>query len=346
MPQQTQTGFYPSAAQNAQNYINIVRRNFTPTLVYQNVRKAKPFLRFILENCSKERSGGFSPITQPVTFQTFGADGALSDWTGTFAIPGITNPIVNAEWNQALYVQPVAFTMPELSLMEGKGSDAYVVIDVIKARLFDKYQSVLDSLSAYFLGTGTANNLSFLGIQDAIDAGTNAATYGNLARATYAGWNSNIYANTQGASPAYLQFLYYIMSFLQDTTNPLPNLALCSYPVFYSVMTSFTAIEQIKIQTPQGVTSTRNYEIQALDIGGVPLIVDPNLTGATTYFMNTDHLKYYYNSDFHFKMTDLADLQPIGQLGYVQALTVAGQFLTDLPSSHFALTGSPSTVLA
>ena len=346
MPQTTQTGFYPSTAQNAQNYINIVRRNFTPSLVYQNVRKAKPFLRFILENCAKERTGGYSPITQPVTFQNFGADGALSDWTGAFNLPGITNPVVNAEWNQALYVQPVAFTLPELSLMEGKGSDAYVVIDIIKARLYDKYQSVLDQLSSYFLGTGTANNLSFLGIKDAIDAGTNAATYGGLSRTTYSGWNSTVYANNQSAQVAYLQFLYYIMSFLQDTSNPLPTLGLCSYSVFYAVMTSFTTIERMVIQDPKNMDSKRGYEIQALDIGGIPLIVDPNLTGTTSYWMNTDHLTYYYNSDFHFKMTDLADLQPIGQLGFVQALTVAGQFVSDLPSAHFALTSSPSTTLA
>lgn len=340
------TGFYPSNAQNAQNYINIVRRNFTPSLVYQNVRSAKPFLRFILERCSKGRSGGFSPITQPVTMTNFGTDGAYSDWTGNFNIPGISNPIVNAEWNQALYVQPVVFTMPELSLMEGKGSNELVVIDVIKARLFDKYQSVLDTLSAAFLGTGTSNSLAFLGILDAIDAGTNAPSYGNITRASNPHWNSTIYTNTQGANAAYLQVLYYIMSFLQDTTNPLPTLAVTSYQVFYAIMTSFTNLERMIIQDPKSMDEKRGYEIQAIDVGGVPVIVDPNLTGTSMYFINTDHLTYFYNEDFHFKMTDLADLQPIGQLGFVQALTVAGQMVSDLPSAHFELASAPHTTLA
>ncbi len=339
------TGFYPSSAQNAQNYINVIRRNFTPTLIYQNVRKAKPFLRYILERASKPTGGGFSPITQPVTGQTFGNDGALSDWTGSFTLPGISNPIQNAEWNQALYIQPVVFTMPELSLLEGKNADPFVVIDVIKARLYDKYQSVLDYLSGRFLGTNSSNALDFLGLGDIVDNGTNDANYGNISRASNSWWNAKVYTNSQSGA-AYTQVLYYLMSFLNDTNAPLPSLGVVSYSVFYALMTSFTNIERMYIQDPKGVTNERSYEIQALDIGGVPHIVDPNLTGTTGYYLNMDHLDFRFNPDFFFKMTDIADLQPIGQLGFVQNLSVAGQLVSDAPYTHMQLASMPNTPLA
>jgi hypothetical protein len=280
--------------------------------------------------------------------QTFGDDGAYSDWSGKFSIPSITNPVVNAEWNQALYIQPVIYTLPELSLMEGAGSDDLVVIDIIKARLYDKYQSVLDTMSAAFLGTGTANPLAFLGIQDAIDTGTNAPNYGNLSRTTYTNWQSIAYTNNQSASQAaYLTYMFYIMSFLQDTTNPLPSLGLLSYSTFYSLMTSFTNIERMFIQDPKGMMNERGYEIQAVDVAGIPHIVDPNMgTSTTAYYINADHLINYYNTDFYFKTTDAADLQPIGQLGYVQSLTVGGQLVTDLPTAHFSVASLPGATLA
>lgn len=338
------TGFYPTVGQNSQNYMNIVRRNFTPTLVYQNLRVAKPFLRFVLEKCARERTGGFSPITQPVTLLTFGADGAYSDWTGRFVMPGITNPVINAEFNQALYIQPIVFTMPELALMEGEGQEL-VVIDIIKARLYDKYQSVLGIMSAAFLGTGSANNLAFLGILDGVDNGVNAPTYGNIARAANALWNSNIYANTQGALAAYQQILFYLLAFMQDNNAPLPTLAMVSYAVFYSLITSFVGVEQMIVQDLNNITKERGYDIQALDVGGVPHVVDPGLLGTTGYYLNMNHFWFDYNADFNFKITEPANLLPIGQLGFVQGLTVSGQFWTDLPRSHFALTAMPSVVL-
>lgn len=338
------TGFYPTTGQNSANYINIVRRNFTPTLVYQNLRKSKPFLRFILEKCARERTGGFSPITQPVAGTTFGSDGAYSDWTGRFTLPGITNPIVNAEFNQALYVQPIVFTMPELALMEGDGSEL-VVIDVIKARLYDKYQSVLDVLSAAFEGTGSANALYFLGIQDGVDNGSNAPNYGNITRASNPWWNSPIFSNTNPGSAAYQSILFYLLAFMQDTNSPLPSLAVISYSVFYSLITSFSAIETMIVQDLNNITKERGYDIQALDIGGVPHVVDPGLSGTTGYYLNMNHYWFDYNSDFNFKITEPANLLPIGQLGFVQALTVSGQFWTDLPKSHLAIGNMPSTAL-
>lgn len=340
------TGFLPVANQGSANYINIVRRNFIRSLIYQNLRHAKPFLRYLIENCSRPRSGGFSPITQPVMLTTFANNGAYSGWGGNFTIPGIDNPAVNAEWNQALYIMPIVFTQPELSLMEGAGSNELTVIDIIQARLYDNYQSVLDTMSAAFLGTGFANPLAFLGIRDAVDNGTNNPTYGNIVRAANPGWNAMAYANTQGANPAYQQILYYLLSFLQDTNAPLPTLGLVSYSVYYSLITSFTNIETMVVQDVSNIAKDREYKIQALDIGGVPHVVDPNLAGTTGYYLNMNHMFYDYNEDFNFKITEPESLIPVGQLAFVQPMTVAGQFYSDLPSSHFSLTGMPSTVLA
>ena len=337
-------GFYPTTGQNSANYMNIVRRNFTPTLVYQNLRMAKPFLRFVLEKCARERTGGFSPITQPVTGSNFGADGAYSDWTGRFTLPGISNPVVNAEFNQSLYIQPVVFTMPELALMEGQGQEL-VVIDIIKARLYDKYQSVLDLLSSAFLGSYGGNTLNFNGLQDGVDNGAYAATYGNITRSSNTWWSSSVYSNTNPGTYAYQSILYYLLAFMQDNNAPLPTLGVTSYGVFYSLITSFSSIETMIVQDLNNITKERGYDIQALDIGGVPHVVDPNLSAAAIYYPNMNHFWFDYNADFNFKLTEPYGLLPIGQLGFVQALTVGGQFWTDLPKASFLLGNAPSTTL-
>jgi hypothetical protein len=99
------------------------------------------------------------------------------------------------------------------------------------------------------------------------------------------------------------------------------------------------------VQDLNNITKERGYDIQALDVGGVPHVVDPSLSGTTGYYLNMNHFWFDYNADFNFKITEPESLMPIGQLGFVQGLTVSGQFWTDLPKSHFALLSMPSTTL-
>lgn len=337
-----QGGFAPTTAQGFNNYVNIIRRNFSPNLIYQNVRKSKPFLRFLLSNCSRPREGGLSPITQPVSMTTFGFTPQYADFSGDFTSQPISNPVINAEWNQALAITPIDSLMTEISL----ASNELAMIDIVKARYADTLQSAFDFMSSAFLGTQGTNTLAFNGLQDAVDNGTVMATYGNLIRSNYPKWNSSVFTNNQTGA-AYLQVLYYISSFMQDNNAPLPTMGITSWGVFHALATSFNAtLERMIVMDPGGMSSDREYKVSAVEIGGIPIVVDPNITTAQIFYINPEHLFFDVNSSFNFKITEPASLVPIGQLGWRQALTMSGQFYTDMPSAHFLLNNAPTVTLA
>lgn len=257
----------------------------------------------------------------------------------------LTNPAVNAQWNQALATCTLDYMLPELALMSGSGAEQYVVINTIKARMYDAYQTSLAFMSKAFLGSAGTNTLAFNGILDAVDNGTNAPNYGGIARATNANWNALVYTNNQ-TTAAYQQLDYYIRSFQADQNNVIPTIGLTSPEVFQAVLTSFSSIERMIVADPKNIMDERSYKIDALDVGGVPLVVDPNLTTADVYYLNMEHLSYKYCPSLNFKMTEPAPLEAVNLLGYRQTLMVCGQLVTDLPSSHFHLASAPSVTLA
>ncbi len=338
------TGYYPTDAQGAKSFIEITQRNVSDTLVVQNLRKATPFLKFILDEATDERAGGFSPITQPVLTETYGQVPEYTDFSGNFSSPVTKNPIISAMWNQSLVATAVGYTQPELSLTQGSGAEK-TIIDNISARLNDAYKSNIEFLSSALLGSAGTNTLAMNGIQDMVDDGTVSPNYGNISRSLEPKWNAAVYTNTQTGA-AWAQVQYYIQSYLNSHAGGLPNLGLCSYAVFQALATSFTNNERMVVSDIKGMVKDRTWEVQSVGIGGVPIVVDPNITGDTMYFLNSDHLKFSVNPDFHFKMTEPESLTPTGVLGFVQVLTMSGQLWSDLPSSHFKLNSAPSIALA
>ncbi len=346
MAQVTGTGFYPTNAQYAANYINWIKRNFTDKLVLQNLWKSTPFLRYVLQKRAQAQAGGFNPITQPIQLATFGNQVQYTGFNGNVTPNTLTNPAQVAQWNQSLATCTLDYMIPELALMAGSGAEQYVVIDTVKARMYDAYEATLAFMSSAFLGSAGSNTLAFNGILDAVDNGTNAPNYGGIPRATYANWNSHVYVNNQGANPAYQQLYYYLSSFKADGNNPTPTLGLTSPEVFQAVLTSFTSIERMIVAQPKNIMEDRSYSVEAIDVGGVPLVVDPNLTSNDIYYLNMEHMFYKYCPTLNFKMTEPSPLESVGLLGYRQTLMVCGQFITDLPSAHFHLSSAPSTTLA
>jgi len=341
----TGTGFYPNTNQYAANYINWVRRNFTDKLVLQNLWKSTPFLRYILEKRAFPVAGGFNPITQPVQLSTFGQSMQYTGFGGEVTPNQLTNPAMVAQWNQSLATCTLDYMLPELALMSGSGAEQYVVIDTIKARMYDAYQTALAFMSAAFLGTAGTNVEAFNGILDAVDNGTNAPTYGGITRSSNANWNALVYTNNQ-TTAAYQQLYYYLTSFRADQNNVTPTIGVTSPEVFQAVLTSFSSLERIIVAEPKNILEDRSYKVDALDVGGVPLVVDPNLTTNDIYYLNMEHLFYKYSPSLNFKMTEPAPLEAINLLGYRQTLMICGQFITDLPSSHFHLASAPSVTLA
>jgi hypothetical protein len=339
-------GFYPTSAQNAQNYINVMLPEIMPSVIYEGVRKARPTLRLLLKKTQKPLKGGWAPINQPVSFQTFGNNGSWTGMSGSFTIPTITNPIQNLQFLPSLYINPISYLLTEEVMMESPNA----VIDVVAQRITDAYETMFDNLNSTILGTMGTNSLQMQGLYDIVDNGTNQSYYGGLTRASYTYLNSKIFAYSAGifsTTPTAYQIVHrYLLSFLNDTNYRIPDVGITSFAVFSALTESMASIERVQVQDPARIADSRDWAVQVVSVDGVPILPDPSISANTIYFLNLNKLELGTVPQLNFKLTPPADLQPTGQLGFVQTALIAGQFYSFEPAAHFQLTSFPGVTLA
>ncbi|MEM0173537.1 MAG: phage major capsid protein [Sulfolobaceae archaeon] len=349
-----QTGYSPTNTAYVNAIFGTLHRNIQPRVTVQNLRKSKPLLKWLLSNCAKPESD--SPIIKNVQFNRFASANQFTDYSGTF-VTGVNDvPLMTAQWYIAAHVNPITSNIFELSKFLGAGK-VNQIIDVVSERLTDNYETFLEVMNNAILGT--SNNVPALlyqqpannailpdGLQDAIDNGTLKPTYGGITRSTYPAWNAFVYTNSQSSVPAWQQLYFYLMSFINDQNGTLPDIMVCGPDVYYAVATSMTSIERVIIQTGNTVASDRSWEVQTIDIAGVPLVVDKNMPAATVYFLKAKNLELAYNPDFFMELIPAESLISTGQLGYVQVMIATYELLTTLPSGLAMLKSAPAVTLA
>ena len=93
-----------------------------------------------------------------------------------------TDNRVNLEFVPKFYQMTVALPLDEISV----NATEEKVMDLVKLESASTAQDMADDIGTLFYSTGTGNgSKDFLGLEAIVDDGTNAATYGTLARATY-----------------------------------------------------------------------------------------------------------------------------------------------------------------
>lgn len=339
----TGTGYYPTDAQGALNYFKVVQRRFSPFIIDATFRKQPMFLYFVFRDLAERYEGGFNPVNQPVYFNNWGAVVNKLQWTGGFTPSPINTPTEVAQWNIAGLLVSIDTLLPEYSLMQGAGSP-YAVIDTIKTRFTDFYFSLIDYIDTALMGKATdATDMN--GLQDAIDDGTNVATYGGLSRSDYPNWAAVVYNNTDTTTPAWQLFIQYVHKYANNIGRIPFNLALCSWGVFNKIATSMTSLERIITATPDEVDLTRGIGVQVLNINGITVVASPKITDNTIYFCNFRDFKFMYNPDMLFSMLGPESLLPVNVAGWRAAITFAGQFYCINPKNNMKVTNFQATSL-
>lgn len=204
------------------------------------------------------------------------------------------NVVVQLQFNDAHASMPMVEVMTESFAREGDGED----VDYPAFEYEDALNETVQGLSLSMFGVGGGEQA--LGLEAVVDNGTNLATYGGQARATYSSLNSTVTASSGTMTLAKLATLY---STIRDTgpkesptvivtTDTIANL----YEQFltptvqrqYQVM-SMTGSMPMAQDAPsmgQGFGGVNTYS-------GVPIIRDKACTSGVLYMLNENYLKWY-----------------------------------------------------
>jgi len=278
-----------------------------------------------------------------------------------------TDNRVNLEFVPKFYQMTVALPLDELS---ANATDEKV-IDLAKLEMASTSHDMADDLGTLFYGTGTGNgSKDFLGLEAIVDDGTNAATYGSLARATYTTLNSTVTASSGTLSLSKMSTLYNAAS--SGTQTPTVGL---------TTETIFALYEQL-LQPQERIAKTvsvmkgdpgRGLNSGSGNIGGTgftglfykgfPILADEKCTSGVLYFVNEDYLDFYalpmamtesvkYRSQ-DIEGNDYSDvkglgfswsgwIKPTNSASIIGHIYLGGELISQNPKRHAKLTGITS----
>lgn len=324
-------GVIPAAGSVATELTAVTRRAFMEKYVVQ-IWKASPLVCSLLSTALMA-SGGLSPITAPVQGTPM-TQGQWTDYSGTFNNPGIIPGLQNAEFNLSAHVVPIPFLG-----FEGLVQLDYDVIPIIEARMNDATNNTIDMFSTS-LWNNISNTQQIIGLPGAIDDGTNAATYGGIARSSVnsqniSWWKSTVVSNSGGAVTPTRNLIMQYINQVTKKNGELPKMGICGMGTWTLLTEDFTPQERYNVDSAgaYGDNQVRSL-FQAVSIGGVPIYCDPYAPEGTLYLLNTDYLSMYIHEKAGFQFTGFESTLPNGQFGYLGAILTLLQLVNVKPQSH------------
>jgi hypothetical protein len=306
------SGVMPTGAQFAE-YQAITRRAFVPTM-YVQIYNASPSIAGLMQN-AKTASGGISSVTVPIQGQAL----TIPQWVGFdggFQQPANIQGIQPAEFNLKSMITPIPFYGMEAAIQ----SD-HAVVPRIEAVFNDATNSTVDVLSQALFNNVT-NAQQMIGVNGAIDDGTNAASYGNVNRNASAFWQAKVYS-AGGVAPTRALVLQYLVG-ANKYGSEMPTMAVCGLGTWLNlVKTDFAPLESYQIQPGYGFDTDADRPrslFRAVDIGGVPVYADPYCPEGVMYIWNSNYMALYFHSMANFAFTGFESLLPTYQLGYIGAV--------------------------
>jgi hypothetical protein len=329
-------GLLPQAGPQFNELAAITRRCFLPQLVIQ-IYNTSPLMASLLSN-AQSAGGGVSSVTVPVQGSPMVVASAAG-FDGTFNPPPSLQGVLDAEFNLQLVLTPIPFLGAE-----GLVQLDHAVIPLIQARMNDATNATM-----HFMATDAYSNVSLtnnrvIGLDGAIDDGTNMATYGNIARAAPNTWWQSYVRAAGGVAPTRKLVLQWIVG-LNNYCGESPSFGVTDAATWAALAQDYVGAESFMI-TPGNAFDTDGDRprsaFKALDCAGVPIFLDPYVPASdagTIYFVNSNYLSAYWHDQAAFNFSGFESTIPNYQLGYLGVVVNAWQIVNTKCKTSARITG-------
>ena len=330
-----QGGLLPAAGPQFNELAAITRRAFIPQLIVQ-IYNASPLMASLLAN-AQSAGGGVSSVTVPVQGSPLVVASAAG-YDGTFSPPPSLQGVLDAEFNLQLVLTPVPFLGTE-----GLVQVDHAVIPLIQARMNDCTNATMHFMAQDAYSNVTLTNNRVIGLDGAIDDGTNLATYGNISRTTNTWWQSYVRAGG-GVAPTRKNVLQWIVG-LNAFAGEHPSFGVTDAGTWAALAQDFVGAESYQITPGNAFDSDGDRPraaFKALDVAGMPLFMDPYVPAAdagTIYMINSNYLNAYWHDQAAFAFSGFESTIPNFQLGYLGVLVNCWQIVNTKPKTCARVTG-------
>ena len=318
------TGIMPAQVPYGAELAAVTRRGYMPYFFVQ-IYNSSPVLAAFLAN-GKPASGGASSITVPVQ----GNPMTTSQWTsyqGAFDIPIQQQGAFVGEFNLKALITPITYYG-----MEGAIQLNHAVVPLLNARMNDAGNNGAAAFQTALYGNAT-NTLQLIGFPGAIDDGTSAATYGNIARAN-SWWQSKQY--TASAAPTRKLMMHYLLG-AQKYGGETPTFGVMGPGTWAALADDFIGSEYFYEQPGKGFDTEGNKPrsgFRALDVGGTPFYVDVGCPEGISYLVNSRYTAFHIHEQANFSLSDFDSMLAVGVLGYIAVVLTLAELVCVKPCTQ------------
>jgi len=329
-PLVTGTGIEPTGAIG--NQLSALTRRSYLANAYCQLYTSAPTLVGLMANAAEE-SGGMDNLTANVQYQQMVVP-QFGDFTATFAAPQPIAGIQPAAWAYTMVMVPISVYLNELLIQ-----DEQKIQDVVDIRMTDAGNAARDFL-ANTLFTNITNSQQLIGLDWAIDDGTNNATFGGITRAGNPWWQSKRY-NVAAAITRSLTLLY--LTGITKYSGEKPDFGICGPATWAQLAQDYVPNERYIPEEQH--TNQFMSSFPALEVMGVPVYMDPYATEGKIYLFNCNYLTLRIHRLANWEFVDFQSMVPAFHLNYVGVAVLLLQLINTKPRSCGLLFGITGTAV-
>jgi hypothetical protein len=224
---------------------------------------------------------------------------------------------------------------------EASDSGELAVHKLLKIAMEDAEEDLKDNFATQLFGDGTGNGgKDILGINAAIDDGTNVANYGSIDRATNAFWKAKYNGATGALTVAKMREMF--VSCSRGGNERKPDFIVCdqqSWLWYAELVDGKTTIQQ-----PMGKIGEQfaNLGFASISFMGIPVVWDEYAPANTMYFINSNTMQFWTKPGRKFSSTKLKEVPnadyKVGQILW------AGELICVEPRANGTLKGITAPV--
>lgn len=339
----------------------ITQNDVLPTIVNQ-VSNSTVWLARLFGTLVKSWKGANYRVPVRVQKKTNGGSfSGLAPWDTS-----ASNTVRYMEFAVQAYAEPVVIPGIQRAINAQAGDNQ--ILSYVSEKMDEAREAMRDNLGTMFYGVGVGDD--FDGLEVAVDAGANSASYGGITRATYP-WMVSTVDSTSTAITLALAFANFDNVSAASSADESPDIAITTKSLWRTLETAMssqiqahytsTAIKgynKVSGGTPSG-ESVPAEELKgaagfnALSLRGKPMVADDKCPTGNFYWLNEKYLEFRSlkddtlrqvtaNTQVETGFSDNVDLpsspiqfrdlmSSINQHGEIGAFLVFGQFVNKAP---------------
>jgi len=324
-------------------YTNVLqattREGIVSDAVFDQVFQGNKFMMYLLQRDMVRYTKGGAAITWVNNFGQ-SPNSIAFDGADDLPVNALAGNLIRASLPWRGYADALVLNVTDL--VDNEGSDE-AILGLVEAQLDITRMSMLNLMSTdVIVNTQSINPRGLDGVAEAVDNGTVAPNYANIARSTYGTkWIGQVNYNVAGTVSANLLPTLHQIDIQASIDNSRPDAYFCNRSIQAQLQEGLFAQDQY-IQPDMARTAGGNDFI----FNGNPLFIDNHMPTNTTspatsalggfiYGFNSSFIKMVINPKLNFHETDWIAAQTNATM--FTRLLWRGNLVVTKPQAHFGL---------